>query len=66
MAEVAGDAALLVTPGDVDDLACALEACLEGGAEVAGRVQRGLSRAAGYTWEASAAAHREVYQSVLG
>jgi glycosyltransferase involved in cell wall biosynthesis len=65
MEEVAGDAALLVPPGDPRALALALEACLTPGPEAARRRQRGLDLAARYTWEASAAAHVEVYRSVV-
>ena len=65
MAEVAGDAAVLVAPGDERALAEALRAVLDGGAEVEARRGRGVERAAAYTWEASAAAHVEVYRSVL-
>ncbi len=65
MAEVTGDAALLVAPGDAGELALALEACLEGGPGVERRVARGIERAAGYTWDASAEAHVAVYRAVL-
>jgi glycosyltransferase involved in cell wall biosynthesis len=61
MEEVAGDAALLVPPGAADGLAEALEALLEDGPEVTALRRRGLERAAGYTWSASAEAHAAVY-----
>jgi len=64
MEEVAGDAALLVAPGDVDGLASALEALLAGGPDGADRRRRGLETAARHTWAASAAAHAEVYRSL--
>lgn len=63
--EVAGDGALLVAPGDVDGLARALEALVAGGDEVEARRRRGLAVAAGYTWTTSAAAHAQVYRSVV-
>ncbi len=61
MSEVTLDTALLVAPEDVDGLAEALEAQLGGGPEVERRRLQGIQRAAGYTWEASAAAHHEAY-----
>jgi glycosyltransferase involved in cell wall biosynthesis len=64
MAEVTGDAALLVAPGRADQLAEALDAAVAGGPANDERRRRGLERAAAYTWEASAAAHAEVYRSV--
>ena len=64
MEEVAGDAALLVPPGDVDALAQALETLLAGGPAVAERRRLGLETAARHTWAASAAAHVEVYRSL--
>ncbi|MGH9181704.1 MAG: glycosyltransferase family 4 protein [Acidimicrobiales bacterium] len=65
MEEVAGDAALLVPPGDIAALAEALETTLAGGPEVDRRSRRGIEVAAGFTWEASAAAHAAVYRSLL-
>lgn len=64
MQEVAGGAAYLVPPGRVDTLAEALEAAVSGGREVEERRRLGLEVAARHTWEASAAAHVEVYRSV--
>jgi len=65
MAEVTGDAALLVPAGDAAALAGALEAALDGGADIEDRRRRGIERAAAFTWDKSAAAHAEVYRSVL-
>jgi glycosyltransferase involved in cell wall biosynthesis len=65
MAEVTGDAALLIPPGDADALAQALEALVKGGPRVDGLRERGPTVASTYTWEASAAAHASVYRSVL-
>ena len=56
---------VLVPPGDEDALAEALDGLVEGGPDVERRRGRGVERAAAYTWEASAAAHVEVYRSVL-
>jgi glycosyltransferase involved in cell wall biosynthesis len=62
MAEVTGNAALLVRPGDDAALADAMSEAIAGGDE---RRRAGLEKAAAYTWEKSAAAHAEVYRSVL-
>jgi glycosyltransferase involved in cell wall biosynthesis len=62
MEEVAGDAALLVPPGDVGALAAALATAASGGA--AAHRDAGIARAARFTWAASAAAHAAVYRSV--
>jgi glycosyltransferase involved in cell wall biosynthesis len=61
MEEVAGDAAVLVPPGDEAALAGALEAVLAGGPDVARRRAAGPHTAAPYTWEASAAGHVKAY-----
>jgi glycosyltransferase involved in cell wall biosynthesis len=66
MEEVAGDAALLVPPGDVSSLADALDAVLEGTADApdgVDRRRRGLEIAARHTWAASADRHVEAYRS---
>lgn len=65
MEEVVEDAALLVRPGDVEGLAGALEALVEGGTDVGARRRRGIEVAARYTWDRSAAGHMEVYRSVM-
>jgi glycosyltransferase involved in cell wall biosynthesis len=65
MEEVAGEAALLVAPGAVDDLADALDAVLarpSGGDAAAERRQRGFAVVARHTWAASAARHMEAYR----
>ena len=64
MEEVAGGAALLAPPGDVDRVAAALEAAIEGGPDGPERRRTGLDVARRHTWEASASAHAEVYRSV--
>ena len=63
MAEVAGDAALLIRPGDVDGLGAALARVIAGDPDRDRRRAAGLARAARYTWDASAAAHVEVYRA---
>jgi glycosyltransferase involved in cell wall biosynthesis len=65
MAEMAQGAAWLATPGDVDTLADALRAVLEGGKDadaVARQRDRGLRVAASHTWAASADRHLEAYR----
>jgi glycosyltransferase involved in cell wall biosynthesis len=62
MADISGDAAVLVSPGAVTDLADALEAQLSGGPEVDARRRRGLDLAARYTWERCADRHVDVYR----
>jgi glycosyltransferase involved in cell wall biosynthesis len=64
MEEVAGEAALLVAPGDAVGLAEALEACLLGGADVDRRRRLGLEVADRHRWSTTARAHVEVYRSV--
>ena len=66
MEEVAGDAALLVPPGDEAALAGALEAVLAGGPEVDRLRAAGPRTAAPYTWEASAAGHVKAYLEAAG
>ena len=62
MADVAGDAAALVGAGRPHELTDAVRAVLSGGPEVERRRRLGLSVAASYTWERSAAAHVEAYR----
>jgi glycosyltransferase involved in cell wall biosynthesis len=62
MAEVAGAAAVLVTPGSVPELADALGEAVDGGPSVEQRRRLGLEVAAGHTWEASAEGHMAAYR----
>ncbi|HXQ60086.1 MAG TPA: glycosyltransferase family 1 protein [Acidimicrobiales bacterium] len=62
MAEVSEEAALLVAPRSVDELAAALEAQVAGGAEVDARRRLGLDVAARYTWQRCAERHLEAYR----
>ncbi len=68
MAELAGEAATLVTPGDREGLADALAMVLRGagGSEARRRREAGIARAATLTWEASAARHVEAYRIAAG
>ena len=63
--EVAGDAALLSAPEDVQALADHLLSLLTDQHLRERQAAAGRARAALYTWSASAAAHRAVYESVV-
>ena len=63
--EVAGGAAELVPVGDVAALADALGAVLDDGARRDRLVAAGRSRAADFTWEASAGAHAHAYAAAM-
>ena len=64
--EVAGDAALIVPPGNVDELAAAMTRLLDD-AELRGDLSsKGVDRARQFTWEEAASAHLELYRSVVG
>jgi glycosyltransferase involved in cell wall biosynthesis len=60
MAEFAGDAALLVPPGDADALADALRTAIGEGRNTS-RTARGLAVAAEHTWEATVTRHLHAY-----
>ncbi len=60
--EVAGDAALLVNPGDADALAVAIGKLAGEAGERVGLVQRGMVRAAGFTWNRCAALTADAYR----
>jgi glycosyltransferase involved in cell wall biosynthesis len=60
--EVVGDAGVMVDPYDVTQLATAMEQMLNDEAQRAVFRQRGLERAARFTWEATARQTLEVYQ----
>ena len=59
--EVAGDAARLFDPRDVDDIAAALEDVLD---DPEPWIERGLERAQAFTWDACARAHDDVYREL--
>ena len=62
LAEVLGDAALLIDPADVEDIAAALRRVLSDPALRAGLIERGRRRAAQFTWEDAARRTRDVYR----
>lgn len=65
LGEVAGDAALLVDPTDVEDMAAGLEKVLGDSQLRADLARRGLVRAAQFSWEQVARETVRVYQRTL-
>ncbi len=65
LGEVGGDAVAYATSPDTGDIATALDVLLDDPAERARLGAAGLERAAGYTWDAAARAHRDVFERVL-
>jgi glycosyltransferase involved in cell wall biosynthesis len=63
--EVVGDAGLLVDAEDAGALADAMDAVLTSKEQSRSLSERGLARAAGFTWERTARETVSVYQSVL-
>lgn len=63
--EVVGDAALLVNPTDVNELARALRAVLRDPATRDRLVQRGAERASEFTWPATAGRAATIYRAVV-
>ena len=63
--EVAGDAAVLVDPMDVEALAAALAALGADESERSRLGELGRARAASYTWDATAAATEAIYREVV-
>ena len=61
--EVCGDAARYFAPDDPEEIAAAAAEVL---AEPGPWQERGLARAAEFTWERSARAHEAVYRELLG
>jgi glycosyltransferase involved in cell wall biosynthesis len=62
--EVAGDAALMVDPFDVDGLAEAMARALEDASLRRGMVAKGLSQAARFTWEDAAYQLLDVFEAL--
>ena len=60
--EVTGDAARLVDPLDDEAIAHAMQQALTDRAGTLTRIERGVARAAGYSWRSSAARLLEAYQ----
>jgi glycosyltransferase involved in cell wall biosynthesis len=64
--EVAGDAAILVDPGDAHAIADAVNHVWSEPTERERRSRAGIERAAAFTWDACAAKTLEAYRRVLG
>jgi glycosyltransferase involved in cell wall biosynthesis len=64
MPEVAGDAALLVPPNDVEALSIALQRVLTDDVLAKNLSQRGLARAVNFSWQRCAKETLQVYESV--
>lgn len=65
MAEVAGDAAVLIDPHDPAELAAVIRHAVEGGVEMTERRRAGLNRSMEFTWQSCASVTCDVYESVL-
>jgi glycosyltransferase involved in cell wall biosynthesis len=66
VAEVAGDAALLVEPTDEEAIAAAIRRVLTDPSLADDLRRRGPERAAGFSWDRTAAATVEAYRSAVG
>jgi glycosyltransferase involved in cell wall biosynthesis len=66
MAEVVGDAGLLIGPGDARSLAATLARVIDDAALAARLRQAGPAQAAPYTWDASIDRHLEAYRLAAG
>jgi glycosyltransferase involved in cell wall biosynthesis len=60
--EVVGDAAVLFDPRDPEAIAAGISEALDRADELR---ERGIARAAGFTWEATARAHDRVYEAAF-
>lgn len=64
--EVGGDAALYVDPLSVDEIAVAMNRCLEDDDLRSAMRQRGLEQSAMFSWDSTARATLDVYRTVVG
>jgi glycosyltransferase involved in cell wall biosynthesis len=64
--EVAGDAALLIEPEDIEGMAMAMNRCLDDPDRVAAMRAAGIRRAAGFSWDKTATATADLYRRELG
>jgi glycosyltransferase involved in cell wall biosynthesis len=64
-AEIAGDAALLINPRSVEDIANAMQHLVEDKSLRQSLRQKGLARAQQFTWRKSAEKHLKVFEAVL-
>ena len=65
VAEVVGDGALVVAPGDAEGLGAALGRVLDGGSAIEELVARGHRRSGEFTWDACAAGLADLYRDAL-
>ncbi len=65
MPEVCGDAAIYCDPYNVDDIAEKIRIVLQNRLLQAQMREKGLTRAAGFSWEKSAKAHLNLFEKVL-
>lgn len=65
-AEIAGDAALLVSPRSVDEIAHAIGRLIEDESLRESLRQKGLARSQQFTWRKSAEGHLKVFKKALG
>jgi len=64
--EVAGDAALLVNPFDIKDIALGIYRIIEDDALREELARRGIERSKLFTWRKSALMHLKIYESLMG
>ena len=64
--EVAGDAAFFVDPGSAEELASAMDKVVEDGALRNSLIQKGVKRAAQFSWATAAEKTLDVFRSVAG
>jgi glycosyltransferase involved in cell wall biosynthesis len=64
--EIAGKAAILVEPQDIDGLAGAISAMLDDEVIRSGYAQAGRARAAEFSWQRTADRTADAYRKVLG
>lgn len=64
--EVAGDAAIMVNPYDVEAIVDAIRRVLDDGELRASMIERGFAQAAKFTWENSAKELLQIYRNQLG
>lgn len=65
MAEVAGDAAILTDPEDIEDMEQAIERLIDDGRLTSEMKAAGLQRAKGFTWEATARQLKEAVETAV-
>jgi glycosyltransferase involved in cell wall biosynthesis len=64
MPEIAGNAALLIDPNNVDDISSAMETYIKNASLKQQKIQKGYERYKLYTWEASARKLINIYEAI--